>query len=111
MISGIILASGYSKRFGKKDKLLYKINGKFIIEWVCDNAVNSDLDEVILVYRNEKINNIIQENKIKKIKNEKAYKGMSESMKIGIKTSNKNTKGYLFLMGDQPLINIDIINN
>ncbi|MDW7670027.1 MAG: nucleotidyltransferase family protein [Bacillota bacterium] len=110
MIIGIILASGFSKRFGKNDKLLSKIEGKTIIEMVCNNIVESNLDEIILVYKNEKINKLIKHKEITKIRNYDASKGMSESLKIGVKNSNSLTKGYMFLMGDQPFIDKDIIN-
>ncbi len=110
MLSAIIMASGFSKRFGKEDKLLSKINNRYIIEIVCENALRSNLEEIILVYRNDKINEIISNKKISKIKNNNAEKGMSESLKLGIRNSSKNLTGYLFLMGDQPLVNKDIIN-
>ena len=54
MITGIILASGFSTRMNK-DKLLMKLNNEFIIEHVLKNAVNSKLDDLILVYRNNDI--------------------------------------------------------
>lgn len=110
MVSGIIMASGFSKRFGKEDKLLSKINNRNIIEIVCENALESNLKEIILVYRNNQIKKIIRDEKIVKIKNNNAAKGMSESLKLGIINSNKNSTGYLFLMGDQPLVNKNIIN-
>lgn len=110
MISGIILASGESKRFGKKDKLIANINGKTIIENVCRNALESNLDEIILVYNNKKLNEIIDNKEIKKVYNDKPDLGMARSLKIGIKKSDLETEGYLFLLGDQPYIDSYIIN-
>jgi molybdenum cofactor cytidylyltransferase len=110
MISGIILASGESKRFGRKDKLLEKIGGKTIIENVCINAIESNLDEIVLVYKNYKIDDLINDKKIKKVYNDKSNLGMSRSLKLGIKESDLETEGYLFLLGDQPYIDPHIIN-
>lgn len=110
VISGIIMASGESKRFGKRDKLLEEILGKTIIENVCKNALESNLDEIILVYNNKEIANIIDNKEIKKIYNDKPWLGMSRSLKLGVKEAHLETEGYLFLLGDQPYIDKHIIN-
>ncbi len=50
MITGIILASGFSNRM-KRDKLLMEIEGIPMVERVIQSSIKSKLDEVILVYR------------------------------------------------------------
>jgi len=110
VISGIILASGLSRRFGEEDKLLFNINKKTLIERVCENAAKSNLSEIILVYNNYKIDKLIQNNRIIKVYNDNPQLGMSNSLKLGLKKSNIETKGYLFLLGDQPYIDEKIIN-
>jgi molybdenum cofactor cytidylyltransferase len=108
MIAGIILASGYSKRM-KRDKLLLEFNNKSAVENVIIAAKNSKLHEVILVYREDKIKLIGEFQRIDTIKNNQAHLGQAESVKLGISLS-KESEAYLFLVGDQPLISTDFIN-
>lgn len=110
MISGIILASGFSKRFHEDDKLLYKLNGKSILEYVLSSAVKSNLDEVILVYRTEEVYRIGERYGVKTVINLEADKGMSKSLHYGISMCKKSTDGYMFLVGDQPFITSEVIN-
>lgn len=109
IISGIIMASGYSKRM-KQDKLLLEIEGIKVIERVIMEAKKSRLGEVIMVYRTPLVGEIGLLYNIKVVKNLQPQKGQSESMKIGIEAADINTKGYMFLVGDQPFIDSEIIN-
>lgn len=108
MITGIILAAGFSKRMGS-NKLLIKIQGTTIIQRVIEEALKSNLDQVILIYHHEEIKELADKYKIKSIYNENAHKGQSESLKIGIKYSKDNSD-YMFLVADQPFLTSDIIN-
>ena len=108
MITGIILASGFSTRMNK-DKLLMKLNNEFIIEHVLKNAVNSKLDDLILVYRNNDITKLSLSPEIRLVYNGEAYHGQSESIKLGILNAQENSD-YLFLLGDQPFVFSSIID-
>ncbi len=108
MIVGIILASGYSKRMNR-DKLLLEFNNKKAVEKVIIAANNSMLDKVILVYRKEQVKIIADQYRVETIKNNKAYLGQSESVKLGV-SKESNADAYLFLAGDQPLISSEFIN-
>lgn len=108
MITGIILASGFSNRMGK-DKLLIEMEGQKIIERVIKACILSRLDKVILVYRKKEIKEIAKKYKISTQYNGKAYKGQSESMKIGVKNTHDDSS-YMFLLADQPFINAETIN-
>lgn len=107
MISGIIMASGFSNRMGQ-DKLLLKINNKRIIEYVIEAAKESDLNEVVLVYRSKEIKKIASYYNIKTVYNSKAHLGQSQSVIRGIKNSINNS--YMFLVGDQPFTDSKVIN-
>ncbi|WP_069649819.1 molybdenum cofactor cytidylyltransferase [Caloranaerobacter ferrireducens] len=110
MISGIILASGFSRRM-ERDKLLLDINGMAIIERVIKMVCKSDVDEVIMIYRKEEIREIAKRYGIKTVFNKKAKLGQSEAVKLGIVSSSKDVKGYMFFMGDQPFLKVEAINN
>ncbi|MFA5523829.1 MAG: molybdenum cofactor cytidylyltransferase [Tissierellales bacterium] len=109
MITGIIMASGFSKRMNK-DKLTLNLGGMPVIERVIKAAKQSILDEIIIVYQKDSIRNIAQGYCIKTVFNSSPEKGQSESMKLGIKASKPNTDAYMFIVGDQPLLNSKTIN-
>ena len=107
-ISGIILASGLSKRFGA-DKLLYKINGRYIISYIIESADNSNLNEKIIVINNyNKYKNIVPET-FKIIINDDYLNGMAYSIINGIKNIH-NADAAMIMPGDMPLISSNIIN-
>ena len=108
MITGIIQASGFSRRM-KRDKLLMKIEGIPMVERVIQSGKESLLDEIILIYRTEEVKKIGERYKIKTFYNPNAYLGQSEGVKLGVEKS-QNSEAYMFLMGDQPFITSSLIN-
>lgn len=108
MISAIIMASGYSSRMGK-NKLLLPFRGKTIIENVLDIVNNCEFDDIVLVAQEEIVLEMASTRNIKSVKNEAAYLGQSNSIKLGIKSS-KEVEGYAFFTADQPLIDTMNIN-
>lgn len=103
------MASGFSNRM-KQDKLLLKIGGKTLIERVIDSCVHSKLSDIILVYRKDEIRDLALNSKVRVIKNENAYKGQSESIKLGVKNVRSDSKGIMFIVGDQPFLDAITIN-
>lgn len=109
MITGIIMASGFSNRMGE-NKLLIELDGVRLIDRVISEAKKSDLDKLILIYREDEIKKIGDFFKIETIYNKNANLGQSESMKLGIRNTDSGSS-YMFLVGDQPFLTKDIINN
>jgi len=110
IISGIILAAGSSKRMGKQ-KLLLPFKDSTILEEVVKTVINcSALGEIIVVYQSEEVLNTIKKYDVKTIYNPIAEKGQSTSLVAGMKSCNTKTKAYMFIMGDQPFINIDTMD-
>lgn len=107
MITGIIMASGYSRRMGK-NKLLMDFKGKPLIEHVLEAAINSELNKIILIYRDEKLCKIGKKYGIQCLFNEKSYLGQSQSVILGIRNALEGS--YMFLVGDQPFITSSLIN-
>ncbi len=108
MVTGIILASGLSKRM-ERDKLLINLGGKAIVEHVVKACVNSNLDKIILVYRKEEVKSIGEKWGVETIYNENAKLGQSQAMRVGLSIAD-NDSSFMFLMGDQPFVNPDLIN-
>lgn len=109
MITGIVLASGFSRRMNR-NKLALTIEGIPMIERVIVAGVNSNLDEMLIIYRDPSVKTIADQHKIKSVHNNNAIAGQSESIKLGIRNSDGQSEAYLFLMGDQPFITSEIIN-
>ena len=108
MITGIILASGFSNRMGE-DKLLIKLNNITLIETVISSCTESNLDKLIIVYRKNAIKEIADKYNIETILNKNADLGQSESIKIGV-ASIKENSNFMFIMGDQPFMDTELIN-
>lgn len=109
MISGIILASGFSNRMGQ-DKLLITLGRTTLIERVIHAATGADLDEIILVYRRDALKRIGDKHLIKTVRNAHAETGQSAAVKTGVRAASKNTQAFVFMVGDQPLLDAATIN-
>ncbi|MDY4736959.1 molybdenum cofactor cytidylyltransferase [Terrisporobacter sp.] len=101
LITAIVMASGFSKRMGL-NKLLMKYNDKFLIEHTLEKISQCDFAEKIIVTQYEEIEKLTDNFKV--VINENAHKGQSESIKLGVKSSER-CDGYMFFVADQPLIN------
>lgn len=106
-ITAIIMASGYSKRMGK-DKLFLSYKNKTFIEHIIDKVKNCNFYSSIIVAKDDKVINLAEHMGIKAVKNEQAYKGQSEAIKLGIMNS-PDSDGYMFFTADQPLLDINTI--
>ena len=109
MISGIILASGFSKRM-EQEKLLLPFGGVALVERVIRAAQASRLDEVILIYQKEEVEKIGRKYGIKAVHNPRADEGQSAAIKLGINAAQPETDAFMFMVGDQPFLNPFIIN-
>jgi molybdenum cofactor cytidylyltransferase len=108
-ISAIILAAGYSRRMGK-NKLLLKYRGESLIENTIETIEKCGFSEIILIGRDEKILEIGNRHGLVVIKNENAVRGISESIKLGVRNATK-TDGYMFFTADQPFLDADTIKS
>ncbi|MGL4911233.1 MAG: molybdenum cofactor cytidylyltransferase [Romboutsia sp.] len=109
MITAIIMASGLSTRMGE-NKLLLSYQDKPIIQHVFENIKKCNFYEVIVVSKYNEIKKISKDYNFKYLHNENSEIGQSESIKLGILNSKK-CDGYMFFVGDQPLLDYKYIEN
>ena len=109
MVTGIILASGFSKRMGD-EKLLLEVDGVPMVERVIRTAQSSLLDEIILIYRQDVIKMRANQYGIKTVLNPHAEKGQSEAVKLGVAQADPGSDGYMFLVADQPYLSHTTVN-
>ncbi len=103
MITAIIMISGFAKRMGQ-NKLLMKYNNKFLIEYTLNIISECNFKQKILVTQYEEIKEFGEKLNYKLVSNIYPNKGQSESIKLGVKNCDY-CQGYMFFVGDQPLIN------
>jgi molybdenum cofactor cytidylyltransferase len=109
---GVILAAGFSKRMGTA-KMLLPYKGKPILRHVIDQSLDSSLSGISVVI-NPDVPGLLQEvsrtrvNKV--LLNDRALVGMSSSVKAGLLSIPSHIKAVMFLLGDQPLLTSDEIN-
>lgn len=111
MVWAIILAAGESKRMGKP-KLLLPFGNKTIIETVVDNAIQSKVDEVLVVLGSnaEKIGEKIRDLPAKTSINPNFTQGMLSSIQWGFENLPEDVDAVLIMLGDQPMIPSSVID-
>ena len=113
MISAILLAAGQSKRMKGKNKLLLKYKRKTLINHVLKSLIESKVNKIIIVLGHEgrKIKKIaLKSKKIIFVFNSNYAKGISTSIKCGLKKISKKNIGFLITHADMPLVSKTILN-
>lgn len=104
-ISAILLGAGESKRMGT-NKLFLPWGRKTIFEQCLGTLLRSKVKEVIVV-TNERIVgklNALRNRKVKVVTNPSYKRGISTSIRMGIKVMDPKSLGILIALGDQPFL-------
>ena len=113
MISAILLAAGQSKRMQGENKLLKKYKKKYLINHILKSLIKSKVNKTIVVlgHENRKIKEIsLKSKKITFVFNSQYLKGISTSIKCGLKKISKKNIGFLIVHADMPLVSKTILN-
>jgi len=113
MISSILLAAGQSKRMQSENKLLKKYKKKHLINHILKSLIRSKVNKIIVVlgHENRKIKKIaLKSKKITFVINSQYLKGISTSIKCGLKKISKKNIGFLIAHADMPLVSKTILN-
>ncbi len=114
-VAGIVLAAGESTRMGRPKQLL-QAGGETLLEGIINEALRSDLDEVILVlgHKYEEIRatlgQVLQHPNLKVIENRKFKKGISSSIIAGLSEVEDNHDHVMILLADMPYIDANLID-
>jgi len=114
-MAGIILAAGMSKRMGTAKQLL-RLNGRYLLQWVVNAAIDSTLEKIYLVLgcNSDRIlislPRLAQTPQIEILYNPNFENGMSSSVKCGLSAAKSRYESVMFLLGDQPFISSEMIN-
>ncbi|MGD2273019.1 MAG: nucleotidyltransferase family protein [Desulfobacterales bacterium] len=113
--AGIILAAGMSTRLGKPKQLL-DLRGKYLLEWILDACLGSELDKTFLVlgHQHQKIFRTLDQKlrhpNIQVVVNTKYREGQSRSLRAGLLETGDVFPSVMFLLGDQPMVDSKMIN-
>ena len=108
-VSAIILAAGLSSRMGDENKLFLPYQGESLLGNVIDRAGSANVSEVIVVTsplleeQVERINEHRGRN-FKTVINKDFQKGMTTSIQCGVRSSYKESCGWMICLGDMPKI-------
>ncbi|OQY30028.1 MAG: hypothetical protein B6244_01850 [Candidatus Cloacimonetes bacterium 4572_55] len=116
MIATVILSAGRSERMGKQDKLMLLYQEKPLIRIILEKVLAHNFLQVIAVVgrRREQIEREIASLPVEIARNTAHKQELSSSIRAGILTAEANDpnlmiKGYMFFLGDMPLIRYDTI--
>ena len=112
MISIVVLAAGKSTRMQGSNKLLANIEGVPMIRRVVQAALNSKVDEVIVVlgWEEEKIRSTLTGLNCKIALNRGFEEGQSSSVRVGLGEVNPSSRAVMILPGDVARIDTSSIN-
>jgi len=112
MLSLIVLAAGKSTRMHGRNKLIAKVKGTPMIRRVVVAALESKVDEVIVVvgWEADKVRKALAELPCRIVLNKDYAKGQSTSVKAGLRDVGETTQAILVLPGDVAMIDSRSIN-
>lgn len=114
-ISGVILAAGESTRFAGP-KQCADIEGRTLLAHVTNLALESKLDEIIIVVGYKKkdviksLGELLNNERLTIVENLEYKSGMSTSLKASLKVLHDRTDAIMFILGDQPKITQGILD-
>ena len=112
MVSCLLLAAGFSRRFGSP-KALALINGVTIIEQLQSILIRSQVGEIVVVlgdHADDIKSHILNHKKIKVVYNKDYNLGQTSSFKVGLEAISTVALGVMLLPVDVPTIKVDTID-
>ena len=107
-IAALVLAAGRSSRMAPRNKLLEPVGGRAIIARVAAAAIASGADPVVVVtgFEAARVAEALTGLNAVVLNNPAFAKGLSTSLRAGLKALPPNCDGVLVLLGDMPEIEI-----
>lgn len=102
-VDAILMASGFSKRFGDRDKLLQPFRGMPLAEHALSLLCGMEqIGRVHFVYSSEAVGRLAERYPANALYNANPQRGACESIRLGVSASGAGY--YLFVPCDQPLL-------
>lgn len=111
MIAGLLLASGASRRFGS-NKLVAPLHGRPVVRWSAEALAGAvDATYVVVPSQATEIGTALHGLSVHLVENLEADDGMASSIRAGIAALPSETEALVITLGDQPLIDGDVIRD
>lgn len=107
MITAILMAAGYSRRF-QTDKLMLPLQGKPLLAHTMEAISICPFSQKLLVYRNDAAVTLAEQYQFQYIENIHAEQGQSASLRLGVQHAAPDS-ALMFFTGDQPYLTPEII--
>jgi len=110
-VAAILMASGFSKRFGGRNKLLVPFRGKPLARYTLELAITLDLDGgIFFVTASDEVALLAADlPKVRVLKNAAPEKDLRESVRLGVEAAGRRAEYYLFFHCDQPFMNANTV--
>lgn len=113
MVSGtvdvILMASGFSARFGEENKLLTPFRGTPLLARALELVLELGcFESILLVWGQPQAAALARGLPVQAILNSSPHRGIRESVRLGVEASR--AEHYLFLPCDQPLLDAATVN-
>ena len=104
--TAIILAAGFSRRFGE-DKLLTPIHGVPMIRRIANTVLHCGFSQTLVVCRDDRLKTYLPDG-VKSVLNEQPNEGLGSSIRAGVNHADPSNL-FMFFMGDQPFVSDTVI--
>jgi UDP-N-acetylglucosamine diphosphorylase/glucosamine-1-phosphate N-acetyltransferase len=112
-VAAVILAAGMGKRMKSElPKVLHKLDGRFMVDYVIDNARTAGVNEIVLVvgHKHEMVEEQLADRKVK-FALQIPQKGTGHAVQMAIPYLGNFDGDLLVLCGDMPLVSVATIEN
>ena len=105
-VAAILMASGFSERFGKQNKLLVDFRGKPLARYALELAAGMYFPGgIFFIASSGDVAALAQDfGAVRVLKNNAPEKGLRESVRLGVEAAGTEPDYYLFIPCDQPLL-------
>ena len=111
-IAGLVLAGGRSSRMGEQNKLLLDVDGKTMLAHVLDTVAASDCCATVAVtgHETDLVSPLLAGRDLLAVHNPDYARGLSTSLKAGLRGLPKEIDGVLVCLGDMPKVTARHLN-
>ena len=104
-IAAVVLAAGFSHRFGTENKLLAMLDGRPMLTHVLECVASLSLSRKIVVVRRDdgEVSSLIDTRLFDIVENSNAADGMGSSVSAGINACS-DVDGAMLMLGDMPFV-------
>jgi molybdenum cofactor cytidylyltransferase len=105
-VAALVLAAGRSTRVGDANKLLATINGLPLVRIVCESALASRVDRVLVVtgHQGEAVGAALEGLDVTLLNNPDFATGLASSLRTGVQGLHQDTRAVVVLLADMPSI-------